>query len=185
MRRPKIARRYAKAFFEFSQELGKTEEIGRDVQLISHTFVENRELSLVITSPIVHIDKKQAVLHALFQDKVDAVTLRYIQLVLKKRREIHLDLMCAEFERLYKAHKNIVTLFIDSVEPLEKEALRAVTEKIKSYIGAELEVIERINPELIGGISFQFNDYFMDASVRGSINKLRKELVDKSYQVNF
>jgi F-type H+-transporting ATPase subunit delta len=185
MRRPKIARRYAKAFFEFSQELEKVEEVSRDVRFISDTFQQSEELRFTITSPIVHLNRKKDVLNALFEDKVEPLTLQYLQLVLKKRREIHLDLMCYEFEKLYKAHKNIVTLFINSVEPLGEDALRTITEKIKSYIGAELEVIERIKPQLVGGISLQFNDYFVDASVKGSINKLRKELVDKSYQVSF
>ena len=185
MRRPKIARRYAKAFFEFSHELGKIEAISKDVQYICDTFQENKELRFAITNPIIHIDKKNAILHALFKDKVDSVTLQYIQLVLKKRREIHLDLMCLEFDKLYKAHKNIVTLFIDSVEPLEKYVLTAITNKVKSYLDAELEIIERINPQLIGGVALHFNDYFVDASVKNSINRLRKELVDKSYQVSF
>jgi F-type H+-transporting ATPase subunit delta len=186
MRRPKIARRYAKAFFEFSQELDKVEEISTDVRFICETFEENKELRYTITSPIVHIDKKNAVLIALFENRVEPVTLQYLQLVLKKRREIHLDLMCNEFEKLYKEHKNIVTLFINSVEPLGKDLLEVITRKVKSYIAAtELEVIERINPQLVGGISLQFNDYFVDASVKGSIAKLRKELVDKSYQVSF
>jgi len=185
MRRPKIARRYAKAFFEFSQELEKVEEVSKDVQFIADTFQQSKELHFAITSPIVHIDKKNAIFKALFEDKVEPITLQYLQLVLKKRREIHLDLMCYEFEKLYKAHKNIVTLFINSVEPLSKDAIRTIAEKIKAYIGAELEVIERIKPQLVGGISLQFNDYFVDASVKGSINKLRRELVDKSYQVSF
>lgn len=185
MRRPKIARRYAKAFFEFSQELGKVEEISKDVRFMCDTFQQSKELQFTIASPIVHVDKKGAVLKALFEDKVNSVTLQYLQLVLKKRREIHLDLMCYEFEKLYKEHKNIVTLFVNSVEPLEKTVLQAIAEKVKAYIGAELEVIERIKPQLIGGVSLQFNDYFVDASVKGSINRLRKELVDKTYQVNF
>ena len=185
MRRPKIARRYAKAFFELSQEMEKVEEVSKDVRFICDTFQQSKDLQFVITSPIVHIDKKNAVLKALFEERVEPLTLQYLQLVLKKRREIHLDLMCYEFEKLYKAHKNIVTLFINSVEPLREDAIKAIAEKIKAYIGAELEVIERIKPQLVGGISLQFNDYFVDASVKGSINKLRKELVDKSYQIRF
>jgi len=185
MRRPKIAKRYAKAFFEFSQELGKVEEIGKDVRFIGDTFQQSKELQFAIVSPIVHIDKKTAVLKTLFADKVTPLTLQYLQLVLKKRREVHLDLMCSEFEKLYKIHKNIVTLIINSVEPLQKDVLQMLTEKVKSYINAELEVVEQINPQLIGGVSLQFKDYFIDASVKNSINKLRKELVDKSYQVSF
>ena len=186
MKRPKIARRYAKAFFEFSQELGKIEEISKDVQFICDTFEENKELGFAVTSPIIHTDKKMAILRTLFEPKVDPVTLQYLQLVLKKRREVHLDLMCYEFKKLYKEHKNIVTLFINSAAPLEKSTIEKIAEKVKSYIGAaELEIIERIKPHLIGGVSLLFNDYFVDASVKGSINKFRKELVDKSYQINF
>jgi F0F1-type ATP synthase delta subunit len=71
------------------------------------------------------------------------------------------------------------------VETLQKEVVESIRQKIKNYLEKEIDTVELINPNLIGGVRLQFNDYLLDASVQGYISKLRKELVDKSYEINF
>ena len=185
MRRPRLARRYAKAFFEFSQEMDKVEEVYEDVRLINQVFSDNKELRTVICSPIIKFDKKIAIMDEIFASRVHSIALQYLDLVLKKGRECDIDLICHEYEKLYKKSKNIVTLYIQSVESLQKEVVESIRQKIKDYLGKEIETVEQINPNLIGGVRLQFNDYLLDASVQGYISKLRKELVDKSYEVSF
>ena len=185
MRRSRLACRYAKAFFEFSQEMDKVEEVYKDIHLINYVFTSNKELRVTICSPIIRFDKKIAIMDSIFKPHVQSIALQYLTLVLKKGRECDIDLMCHEYEKLYKKSKNIVTLYIQSVEELKMEVVDTIREKIKSYTGKEIDTIEQINPDLIGGIRLQFNDYLIDASIQGYINKLRKELVDKSYEVNF
>ncbi|MDR1878039.1 MAG: ATP synthase F1 subunit delta [Bacteroidales bacterium] len=185
MRRPKIARRYAKAFFDFSEELNKTEDIMNDIHLIDSVFSENRELKTVICSPVVRVDKKTAIMSEIFKTKINEITLRYLTLILKKGREYHIDLICQEYEKLYKESKNIVTLYIESAKPLERQPVEFIRQKIKSYLEKEIEIVECINPRLIGGIQLHFNDYLLDASIQGAVDKLRKRLVDKSYEINF
>ena len=185
MRRPRLARRYAKAFFEFSQEMDKVEEVYEDVRLINQIFLSNKELRTIICSPIIRFDKKIAIMDEIFQSRVQSIALQYLSLVLKKGRECDIDLMCHEYEKMYKKSKNIVTLYIQSVEELKREVVDMIKEKIKNYLGKEIDTVEQINPDLIGGVRLQFNDYLLDASIQGYINKLRKELVDRSYEINF
>jgi F-type H+-transporting ATPase subunit delta len=185
MRRPKLARRYAKAFFEFSQEQDKVEDVIRDIRLIEEVLFENKEFKTIICSPIIRVDKKIAILNEIFKPRVNAISLQYLTLILKKGRECELDLICDEYDKLYKKFKRIVTLYIQSTETLGKDMIDIVRQKIKSYLEMEIEIIEQINPKLIGGIQLRFNDYLVDASVQGCLNRLRRQLVDKSYEVNF
>ncbi len=185
MRRPKLARRYAKAFFEFSQEQDKVEDVIKDIHLINEVFSQNKEFRVIICSPIIRMDKKVAIMNEIFEPRVNKITIQYLTLILKKGRECELDLICHEYDKLYKKSKNIVTLYIQSAEALGKDIVEIIRQKVKTYLEMEIDTIEQINPKLIGGIRLQFNDYLLDASVQGYIDKLRKELVDKSYEVNF
>jgi len=185
MRRPKLAHRYAKAFFEFSQEQNKIEDVFRDIRLIEDVLSENKEFKTIICSPIIRADKKIAILNEIFKSRIDTISLQYLTLILKKGRECELDLICVEYDKLYKKYKHIVTLYIQSAETLEKDIIETIRQKIKSYIEMEIEIIEQVNPKLIGGIRLRFNDYLLDASVQGYLSKLRKQLVDKSYEVSF
>jgi F-type H+-transporting ATPase subunit delta len=185
MRRPKLAHRYAKAFFDFSIEENKGEEVIKDIRFINNLFLGNKEFRMIICSPIIREDKKIAIMNALFQTRISDITLRYLSLILKKRRESQIDLICQEYEKLYKQSKRIITLYIRSAEALEKHIVESIRQKVKAYLDMEIETIEQINPKLIGGMQLRFNDYLIDASVQGYINNLRKELVDKSYEINF
>jgi F-type H+-transporting ATPase subunit delta len=185
MRKPKLARRYAKAFFEFSQEQDKVEDIAKDIRLIDEVCLENREFKMIIGSPIIRTDKKIAIVNEIFKSRVNKITLQYLNLVFKKGREYHLDLICQEYDKLYRAYKHIVTLYVESAEVLEKDIIEIIRQKVKTYLEMEIEIVEQINPKLIGGVRLQFNNYLLDASVQGCMDKLRKELVDKSYEVSF
>ena len=64
-----------------------------------------------------------------------------------------------------------------------------MAEKIKAKVAGEtnanIELVEHLSPELIGGIVIKYNDYMMDASILNSLNKLKRELTDNTYQVSF
>jgi F-type H+-transporting ATPase subunit delta len=185
MRKSKLARRYAKAFFEFSQQEDKVEDIIKDVRLIDEVLLEHKEFKVIIGSPIIRTDKKISIINKVFEGKVNKITLQYLTLVIKKGRECQLDLICQEYDKLYKIYKNIITLYVQSAETLEKEIVEIICQKVKSYMGMEIDIVEEMNPKLIGGVRLRFNDYLLDASVSGYIDKLRKELVDRSYEINF
>jgi F-type H+-transporting ATPase subunit delta len=185
MRRPKLARRYAKAFFEFSQEQNKVEDVIKDIRFIENVLSENKDFKVIISSPIIRVDKKVAILNEIFKSRVDAVSLQYLTLIFKKGRECELDLICDEYDKLYKKFKRIATLYIQSAEAVGKNIIESIRLKISSYLDMKIEIIEQINPKLIGGVRLRFNDYLLDASVQGYMERLRRQLVDKSYEVNF
>ncbi|NLJ82521.1 MAG: ATP synthase F1 subunit delta [Bacteroidales bacterium] len=185
MKGTKLAGRYAKAFFEFALELNQIEEVFKDISLINNAFISCNELTTVINSPIVRTDKKLSILNAVFQKHVAEITLRYLTLILKKRRELHINTICNEFIKLYKSYKNIITVEIFSASELEKNTIESIKDSIKKYTNADVETIEHIQPKLIGGVSYKFNDYYIDASVKTQLAKLKKALMDKSYEPNF
>ena len=185
MKRTKLAARYAKALFEFAEELGQLEPISSDMELIDQTFDNNPELRYTILSPIIKTDKNAAIIRKLFSERVSETTLNYLMLIMKKGRELQLDTICSEYVKIYKASKNIITLDVYSAYPLEKETLSKLKEKVAGATKANIELVEHVKPELIGGVMIKYGDYLMDASVKQSLSMLKKQLTDKSYQVNF
>lgn len=185
MKRTKLAARYAKALFEFAEELQKVDVISKDIELIDETFKSNEDLCFALLSPVVRTDKKISIMNGIFKDKVDDVTLRYLTLILKKGRELQINTICSEYVKIYKASKNIITLEVYSAYPLEEETLSKLREKVAGETKANIELEEHIKPDLIGGVMIKYGDYLVDASVKHSIDLLKKQLTDKTYQVNF
>lgn len=185
MKRTKLASRYAKAFFEFAQEINQLEKVSEDIVLINNIFNTHKDLRLTINSPVVRIDKKINILERIFKTEISDISLRYLNLILHKRREIQIASICEEYVKLYKKYKNIITLSIFSAQALDTDVVNIVKNKVKAYMNAEIEIIEHVRPRLIGGLAFKFGDYYVDGSIKKQMEKLKKELIDTNYQPNF
>ena len=66
----KIAGRYAKSLIDLAIEQNKMDKIKEDVATFKSA-TENRDFYLLMKSPIVNAAKKQSIIKALFEDKID------------------------------------------------------------------------------------------------------------------
>ncbi len=87
MKNAKLSGRYAKALHQFAIEQNVEEAVYQDILFLSKVFKENIELRVAIESPVIVASKKEAIFKELFQDKINAVTLGFLNLIIVKRRE--------------------------------------------------------------------------------------------------
>jgi F-type H+-transporting ATPase subunit delta len=172
----RIATRYAKSLIDLAVEQGKLEQVSADMNTLS-VAVKNRDLYLFLKSPIIHADKKNAALDALFKGKIDSLTLAYLNLLVNKGREPYLPEIAAEFIAQYKTLKKITTVTVTSAEPLSEAVLNALKAKLlASDITSEnLDVVTRVDPELLGGFVLEFDNKRYDASVAHKLDELRAQ----------
>ena len=109
-----VAERYAAALFELATEKNKVNEIYADSKLISQTCENSRDLRLFLQSPIINSGKKKAILQDIFGKEVDAITLSYMLIMVRKNRESLIPEIALQIIQLYLNYKNILTVHFKS-----------------------------------------------------------------------
>ncbi len=178
----RIASRYAKSLLDLAVEQQKLERIKEDVEVfLAATKV--RPFYLLLKSPIVHKDKKGAVLDALFKDKFDELTMAFLKILLTKSREAYLPEIARAFLAQYKAVKHISEVKVISAVALSEATLEAIRKQLEQspYTDERVELIAEVDPELIGGFVLEFDDLMYDASVKHKLELLAKEFRDNEY----
>lgn len=180
----RIASRYAKSLIDLALEQGKLDKVLEDVTAFSNA-AQNRELHLLLKSPIVKADKKEKVLDALFKGKIDPLTHSFFQIILRKGRESQLADIAQEFINQYRVIKGISIVDIVSAEPLSQETIDAIKTKLVSskLTHANIQFNTSIDKNLIGGFVISFEDKLYDASIKHQLDELRKQFSGKDYQV--
>ena len=181
----RVAARYAKSLLDLGKEMGTLESVKDDMDLLSKTVAESRELRLLLRNPIVKHDKKLAILTAIFQGKVSDVTMQFFTILTQKNRESALESMGTEFQVQYNVMQGIQTAQVTSATPLTP-ALRDELEQlvIKQTGLTEVKLTEKVDPSLIGGFVLRVGDQQIDDSVRTSLRKLRTSLQENTYSNN-
>jgi len=177
MSQNKAASRYAKSLIDLSTEQSALEEIKNDMALIEQTIDQNSELETILQNPVIPLSKKAGILDDVFGTKVHAITRTYLKLVVSKGRAAILFDTARSFVAQYNTIKGIITAEVSSAVALTDENRAQIIAVVKKEIGAnEVVIKEKVNENLIGGFILKVGDKQFDASISGSLNKLKKEL---------
>lgn len=185
MRDIKVASRYAKSLLGIAIQEKKLEELHKDMQLISSICLENRELELLLKSPIVKSDKKEAILTEIFGKKISKISTSFISIILNKKREGMLADIASAFIDAYKTHKNITTAKVTSAVKLSKPQKDAVVKLLNAQGKENVELVEEVDAEIIGGIILRVGDKQVDESIRRKLSNLEMEFSDNPYIKEF
>ena len=172
-----VANRYAKSLMELAVETKQLEVVRNDMKTIEQVCKENREFQLFLQSPVIKTDKKIAVMNDLFKGKIADLTLSFVKLITEKHRESLIQNIAVAFDDQYKASKNIFTAVITSAKGLDTVTKQKVTDLIKSQMNGEVELIEKIDANTIGGFILRIGDKQIDKTVARQLSNLKKELI--------
>jgi F-type H+-transporting ATPase subunit delta len=169
-----VATRYAKSLLQLANEKGQLEKVYADMQLVKNICEENKEFRNFLTSPIIKTDKKVAVIKEIVSGKVSEITSGFLTVLTQKRRESYINEIAKAFISQYKQHKNILTAVITSAIGIDAAIKTKVLELVKQTTTGEVELVEKVDKDLIGGFILTIGDKQVDASVSRKLNDLRK-----------
>ncbi|MFZ1751929.1 MAG: F0F1 ATP synthase subunit delta, partial [Saprospiraceae bacterium] len=99
----RISGRYAKSLIDLSLERNELEVIKKDMEYFAQA-IKNRDLYLLLKSPIINADKKLSIFKQIFDGKVNKTTMAFFEIIIKKGREMYLPEITVDFNNQYKVH---------------------------------------------------------------------------------
>ncbi|MBA2610658.1 MAG: ATP synthase F1 subunit delta [Bacteroidetes bacterium] len=177
-----VGARYGKSLIDLSIEKKQLEETRKDMQLVKQVCDENHDFVVLLNSPIVKTDKKLEILNSVFNGKISALSLSFLNLLAKKRRESYIPEIAVAFDEQFKSQKNITTAIITTATGLDAKLKTRVLEIVKQSAGSgEVELVEKVDASILGGFVLAISDKQLDQSVKRKLNDLRKNLLDNKY----
>jgi len=169
------ARRYAEAAFEIAQRDDSMAE-----WLAAFDAAEARlgapEVTRVLASPAVPAANREALLARLLDGSVTGAPHNLLALLVRRGRFELLPSVNAEFRRLYRRRAGIVEAVVTSAVPLDAAEVAALEQRLAATAGAQVELSQRVDASLIGGLQVRLGDRLIDGSVRGRLERLRTRL---------
>lgn len=182
----RIASRYAKSLLDLAKDQNSMDEVVSDMEGFSK-MVENRDLYLLLKSPIINVGKKAQIFNELFDGKMSKLTKSFLDIVLRKRREALLPEIATEFMNQYKQMKGISSVTLTTASPISEAALESIKAKLLSSDATDqsLDIETKVDESIIGGFIVEIGDKLINASVSHKLAELAKEMTNKEYEKAF
>ncbi|MFY9884196.1 MAG: ATP synthase F1 subunit delta [Candidatus Cybelea sp.] len=171
-----LARRYAIAVARLAREQEAVERVSGDLQMLAGMIGSPGLINDFFESPVIDRPFKERVLGEAFEGKVHPIALHALLLLVRKRREVLLKTIVAEYLTLERAARGAETLRLESARRLGTDELSRLVAKLESLYGKKFEVTEVVDPRLIGGLRIMMGDRRIDDSISGRLSALAREL---------
>ena len=134
------------------------------------------ELRSALRNPQLESSAKAAILAELAGDD-EPLFRNFLLLAAEKGRAGELEEIAREFERLMAREAHRLTVELTTARELTDDEARGIVDQIEQAAGRTVEATRSVDPDLLGGIVLRAGSYFVDASVRGRLERLRQTLV--------
>lgn len=185
MKEDRIALRYAKALFELAKEKQILDEVNHDMVLIAKVCIENEELVNVLKSPIIKQVKKKKIIKEIFEPHFHKLSGMFLDVIINHKREFLINLIAEKFIGFYKGFKNIKTAFLQTAVAMDEATKLRIITILETQTNSQIDLVEKVNPKLIGGFVLNIDDNQIDTSIFKAIKKLTKEFESNIYQKGF
>jgi F-type H+-transporting ATPase subunit delta len=170
------ARRYARALLDVAVERGDPAAVRRDLGAIASALAAHGGLRAVLVHPAVASGRKKAVCRALFEGKVEELSLRLLDLLAERGRLDLLPGIERSYAALFNERRGVVAAEAVTAVPLEDAQGAALEEAIRRATGKGVELAAGVDPSVLGGVLLRMGGRVYDGTVRTRLRALRERL---------
>jgi F-type H+-transporting ATPase subunit delta len=170
-----VHRVYARALYDAAKERDRVAAVQRDLDDFVAMLSAVPELRAVLRNPQLDPRAKSAAVDAIVEGGEELVS-NFLHLLVEKGRAGEVEEIAHEFERLVAAEQGQLTVELTTAFELSDEEALEIVGQIEQTSGRKVEATRAVDPSLIGGVVLQAGSFRLDASVRGRLNTLRRQL---------
>jgi F-type H+-transporting ATPase subunit delta len=172
-------RLYAQALYDAAHAQGSVAVVRDELAQLASALEATPELAAFLANPQLDPTSKADVL-AEISAGADPLVRNFLQLVASKGRAGQLASIAEEFEALADRAAGRVAVELTTAHELTDDDAASIVRQIEQTSGSTVDVTRSVDPSLIGGIVLQAGSLRVDASVRGRLERLRRDLLART-----
>ncbi len=169
-----ISDRYASALYDLAAEKKLVDSVLGDLSNLKNILKDNKELSLVIKSPLItSVDKLNIFESLLKKINANELTTTFLKVIEKNKRFSNLVSIITQFMSINSQKRGNVLADIKSADELNDDQKNNITNQLKSILGDKLSLSFDVDKNIMGGLIVKVGSKMIDTSLANKINKLK------------
>lgn len=177
-----IARPYARAIFKEARETNRTQEWLELLETLA-SLISSPEMMSLIQNPKLTLNQQVEILHDSLElhlkDKKQMLNeaMNNILMLLAKAKRLALvpDIFVL-YRKMLTEEQGIINVKVTSAKPLEEHLREKMKNTLENKFKAKVLIDYSLDEDLIGGAIIRTDDWVMDGSIRGKLERLREKM---------
>ncbi len=176
MRRHPVAGTYARAMLEVALERGSAVECEKELQAISD-LLKHAEFKVFLENPKIPRGSKVEIFSKVLQGKISDAVLNFMTSIIRRGREIIFSEICVAYSEALDENRGRVHVTLTSATALSEGTRTAFVNALAKKLGREIIAAEKVDADLLGGVTVRIGDTVIDGSIRAKLNAIQDSLL--------
>lgn len=173
-----LASRYALALFSLKRDEDKLLETQKEVKELHRLIKEDEEFMSILASHSLSIEDRLEIVENVFAS-IDEEIKNFIKIIVENNRAKYLLDIFDEFNSLVNEYRGVKEGLAYSAMPLSDKEIDHISKSISEIEKMPVELKNKVDPSLIGGIKVVINDHVYDGSIKHQIEDMKQTLLKK------
>lgn len=170
---------YAEALFRASLEREELDETLENLKEFVNALHESEELREFFYGPQIPETQKRRAIDSLTEGMSTSIR-NFLKVLLDNDRAEIVEEVVPPFEDRVREYQGKVEVEVTTAVELSEEELSEVKERLGTILdGRTVELETHVDPNLVGGAIFRVGERRMDGSVRGQLQGLRNNMLER------
>ena len=174
-----IVSRYASALVSIAKEEQKLEQYKVAVLSMKEVFDSNPEVLKYLKSYFVKAEEKYNLVEDLTKEFGLKNFTNFMKLLVEKHKIYLFKDIVSEITKGINFELDIYEGFVYSTEPLENSKIDEISQVISQKIGKKVELKNRLDSRLIGGVKVVVHDHVFDGSIKYKLETMKEQLKER------
>lgn len=170
-----VGKLYAKALLGCAAN--SVDEIVAELEsIVSECLDKSPGLERALASPRLSQEQKEGMLDRIFSGRVHKTLLNFLKILCRRGRINALRAIQHTATLMREEQLGKQRVLVTSSQPLSDEQRQLIAAQLQQSTGKESILIEKTDPQLLGGIILRIGDRVLDGSVLGKLDAIKRSV---------
>jgi F-type H+-transporting ATPase subunit delta len=171
-----VAKKYAQAFFAQAQAGNVLQACHEGLEEFARVARLRSSLKRILEHPTIPLEEKKRTLHVVLGEHSIPLLERFLFLLVQKHRLDWLAPIAEAFQEAVDRYHKVQALQVRSAFAMSEAQQKQLQGQLEKLLQSKVRMEVRVDPALIGGLIVQTRDRVLDQSLKGQLQKLRRQL---------
>jgi F-type H+-transporting ATPase subunit delta len=173
MKNDEVVQRYSRALFNLEGSKQKRLEL---LLGLLHVCRQTPKLITCLTSPLVSKKDKVALIEQAIGSKEDEKLFAFFSLIIDSHRSKFIPAIIEDYRKRVNESLGLIEIILRTAVPIDANEKERFRTKLESLHKRPVQIKEKVDPSIIGGVILAYGNKMIDFSIRGRLETLRKQL---------
>lgn len=173
-----VVNQWSNGLFQLTKEIKKVTKFAEESNQLIDIFATYPDFIDIASSSNLTTELRKSIIIDTFQNRIEPYLLNFFLLLIDQHQFRYVRLILKEFRKICNEYHDIHYGIIYSVVKLSSQQIKKIQVKIEKIINYKIEVVNKVDESLIGGIKVKVQNQVFDGSIKGQIERLKSQLLN-------